>query len=130
MTRINCVPVEELHSKHLVAEYREVMRVRDLSKKWWDRTGGDDDEIPESYCMGKGHVKFFYNKMKYIYKRFASLVVEMHKRDFNPDPELITSFYESQVEVPDELWNDWEPNGADIIVNILRLKERIPDETK
>ena len=26
MTRINCVPVTELHDRHLVAEYRELPR--------------------------------------------------------------------------------------------------------
>ena len=32
MTRINCVPVEELHQKHLVAEYRELPRVFRLAE--------------------------------------------------------------------------------------------------
>lgn len=33
MTRINCVPVEELSGPHLVAEYRELPRVFALAEK-------------------------------------------------------------------------------------------------
>ncbi len=33
MTRINCVPVEELSGPHLVAEYRELPRVFALAQR-------------------------------------------------------------------------------------------------
>jgi len=33
MTRINLIPPEELHYKHLVAEYREITRVPTLARK-------------------------------------------------------------------------------------------------
>lgn len=37
MTRVNVIPVEELHDKHLIAEYREIPRIVNLVRKNWKR---------------------------------------------------------------------------------------------
>ena len=41
-------------------------------------------EIPARYCLGKGHIKFFKNKVKYLQKRFGMIQKEMKKRGFRP----------------------------------------------
>ena len=80
MTRINCIPVEELTDKHLIAEYRELPRVFKLAR---DPKPGE--HIPTYYSLGRGHVKFFYNKLFYLEKRFLALVLEMRARGFKPN---------------------------------------------
>ena len=62
MTRINCgIPPCELTDKHLMAEHREIKRIPNCIKKGrYSMTGQ-----PEVFTLGKGHVKFFYNKLKY-----------------------------------------------------------------
>jgi deoxyribonuclease (pyrimidine dimer) len=61
MTRVNVIPVQELTKQHLVAEYREIMRVPGALKKSLQRKKPFcNSEIPENYVLGKGHVKFFY----------------------------------------------------------------------
>ena len=72
MTRINLVPPSELHDKHLLAEYRELPRVFKLARPC--------DDIPEKYCLGTGHVKFFYNKLEFLYKRQCQLCEEMKRQ--------------------------------------------------
>lgn len=54
MTRINLVEPRYLTDEHLLAEYRELPRVF----TYVDRHGIAEDR-PESYKLGKGHVKFF-----------------------------------------------------------------------
>jgi len=61
MTRINCIPVEELHNKHLLVEYRELPRVFTLAHNAIEKGRW---ESPAAYVLGAGHVKFFYNKLK------------------------------------------------------------------
>ena len=123
MTRINLVDPSELSDQHLVAEYREIFMVgsslqRSLKSKNWGKTLAN---IPEKYTLNKGHVTFFYNKGKYLYKRYDSLVEEMKKRGMNPDPER--RFKTEQW--PDELFNDWEPEPDDYKVIRTRIKEKI-----
>ena len=123
MTRINLVMPAELSDQHLVAEYREIFMVgsslqRSLKSKNWEKTLAN---IPKKYTLNKGHVTFFYNKGKYLYKRYELLIKEMKNRRMNPDSER--KFKTEQW--PDELFNDWEPEPDDYKVIRARIKEKI-----
>ena len=123
MTRINLVVPAELSDQHLVAEYREIFMVgsslqRSLKSKNWEKTLAN---IPVKYTLNKGHVTFFYNKGKYLYKRYKLLIKEMKNRGMNPDPKR--KFKTEQW--PDELFNDWEPEPDDYKVIRARIKEKI-----
>ena len=123
MTRINLVDPSELSDQHLVAEYREIFMVgsslqRSLKSKNWEKTLAN---IPKKYTLNKGHVTFFYNKGKYLYKRYELLIEEMKNRGMNPDSER--KFKTEQW--PDELLNDWEPEPDDYNVIRARIKEKI-----
>ena len=92
MTRINIINVEDLTDQHLIAEYREIFMIgpalqRSLNSKNWD-----PESIPDEYCLGKGHVKFFYNKGQYLHKRYLLLINEMKKRGMNPDSNRVFKF--------------------------------------
>ena len=72
MTRINLVKVQELTDQHLVAEYREIFMVgsalqRSLKSPNWEKT---KKSLPVEFTLNGGHVKFFYNKGKYLHKRY------------------------------------------------------------
>jgi deoxyribonuclease (pyrimidine dimer) len=73
--------------------------------------------------MGAGHVKFFYDKLMFLYKRQVEIVHEMHRRGFKPkyDPETLKEF---QLLKP-ILWNDWEPTEDAIKINQQRIDERL-----
>ena len=123
MTRINLVDPSELSDQHLVAEYREIFMVgsslqRSLKSKNWEKTLAN---IPKKYTLNKGHVTFFYNKGKYLYKRYELLIEEMKNRGMNPDSER--KFKTEQW--PDELFNGWEPEPDDYKVIRARIKEKI-----
>ena len=122
MTRINVVPVKELTNKHLVAEYREIMRLPNNLKKSLNRKSKSFNisEIPQEYVLGTGHVKFFYNKMKFLKERFEQLVVEMQVRGYKPQ------YIESNIFNADPLYfNDYIPTEDAIKINRQRIKDRL-----
>lgn len=122
MTRINVIPPCELVDKHLLAEYRELPRVFGLIEKWQDR--GCPDTGVTSYTMGKGHVKFFYNKAVWLAVRFDQLVSEMRRRGFRPQ-------YTSQWDRVKAIgWTGqqthiWAPSYRDRATNLARINERL-----
>jgi deoxyribonuclease (pyrimidine dimer) len=119
MTRINVVDPRTLHSKHLLAEYRELPRVFKLVEAAERR--GSPVRVPQEYLLGAGHVTFFYNKLKYLSRRFESIVDECHRRGFN-----ITHHQVPAVDVKQCWWNDYEPTPQAVAINAARIKERAP----
>ena len=122
MTRINIVPVTELSRQHLVAEYREIARLpKDLNTSL-NRINKPFDlkEIPPRYTLGTGHVKYFYDKMLFLQKRFEQLVEEMLKRGYNP------TFRDSSIFKPNDtrFYNDYIPTEEALEINRQRIKER------
>ena len=122
MTRINVIQPCKLVDKHLLAEYRELPRVFGLIEKWQDR--GCPDTGVTSYTMGKGHVKFFYNKAVWLAMRFDQLVAEMQRRDFKPQ-------YTSQwhrvkaIGWTGQQTDIWAPTHKDRATNLARINERL-----
>jgi len=119
MTRINCVPVEELSGPHLVAEYRELPRVFALARKAAMRGGGSQ---PQAYILGKGHLLFFYTRLGYLARRHRELVEEMKRRGYRPAFTGVRR--EDFPDVPDACWNDWEPTAEALHLNRERIKAR------
>ena len=119
MTRINCVPVEELSGPHLVAEYRELPRVFALAQRAASRGGTAQ---PSSYTLGKGHLLFFYTRLGYLMRRHAALIQEMKRRGYKPSFAGIRR--EDFPAIPDIYWNDWTPTGEAIEINRARIQER------
>jgi len=124
MTRINVVPVEELTTKHLVAEYRENPRVFALAHKAYINRTKWYNKQPQNYTLGTGHVLFFYNRLKYISTRQKQLVDEMIKRGYNPQ---FTECLEQQWKdkFPQNYWNDYVPTEQALEINRQRIKERL-----
>lgn len=122
MTRINVVDPSELSTKHLVAEYREIMRLPGNLSLSLNRKGKKFDlkEIPETYTLGTGHVKFFYNKMAFLEKRFKSLVQEMLRRGYNPTFRELEAFSVCDG----QFYNDYVPTEEAVNLNKQRIQER------
>lgn len=119
MTRINVIPPEKLSDRHLVAEYRELPRIFNLVRKAVCRGENPEDmKNPAVYTLGKGHVRFFYNKCEFLRKRQEKLIQEMLDRGFNPQ------YREVNVDLPDEWCQDYEPTKESIKLNVNRINER------
>lgn len=121
MTRINCVPVEELSGPHLVAEYRELPRVFALAEKAAARGALSQ---PSNYTLGKGHLLFFYTRLGFLAERHAALVEEMKRRGYKPSFGGIRR--KDFPSIPDSFWGSWEPTEEALRINRQRIKERSP----
>tara|TARA_R110002050_G_C8609028_1_gene486315 strand:+ start:79 stop:495 length:417 start_codon:yes stop_codon:yes gene_type:complete len=100
MTRISAsVKPQELCDQMLIAEHREIIRIPNTIKSGKAIV----KNIPESFRLGTGHVKFFYNKLDYLRCRYFELHKECLERGFN-----VADFSESFNGLPKHLDNYWE----------------------
>lgn len=118
MTRINCVPVEELSGKHLVAEYREIARVYKLAVNSHAR-GECRASHGETYTLGKGHVRFFYSRLGYVTKRHRQLIAEMKRRGYSPTYHTVII-----PPVPPGWARNWKPDETALSISRARIAER------
>lgn len=128
MTRINCIPVEELTDKHLGAEYRELPRLFGQIQKAIERGEmPDDPRNPTEYKLGRGHTRFFYNKLVWLYGRYTQLVVECEKRgrkvNFPDVPEFVWEI--PNTENGQGWWRGWTPTPEAMELNRQRIQERL-----
>ena len=117
MTRINVgIPPAELTDKHLLAEHREIKRIPNCVNKGKYNMDG----IPDRFKLGKGHVKFFYNKLFYLFKRYIELYTECKNRGFN-----VQNYAKAWDHTPEELLNDYKPTERDRLIIQQRINEKL-----
>jgi|TARA_R110000850_G_scaffold219442_1_gene344955 deoxyribonuclease (pyrimidine dimer) len=126
MTRINIVPVHELCNQHLFAEWREMPRlVGNLEKSLSRKLPFKDTEISPEYVLGKGHVKFFYDKFEFLYKRHKKLTEVLIDKgyDIRGDSDIFKT-------VNKKWFNDWNPSVEEMDLNRKRIMDRMPKNAK
>ena len=125
MTRINLVHVEDLADQHLFAEWREIKMIPAKLKKLEQTKLGYQimKDVPKVYTLSTGHVRFFYDKMRFLYDRYNELTDELHKRYFNiAEHNADEIFFRVVPEMQDPFW---KPTKAEIAINIGRITERL-----
>jgi deoxyribonuclease (pyrimidine dimer) len=123
MTRINCVPVEELTDKHLGAEYRELPRLFGQIQKAIERGElPNDPRNPTEYKLGKGHTRFFYDKVYWLSRRYAQLVDECKRRGRVVNHPRIPMI---AYQFTNDWWKDWIPTPEAMELNRQRIQERL-----
>ena len=124
MTRINsAIPVQHLTDEHLIAEHREIKRLpycleRSLKSRSKRR-------MTSEFCLGTGHVLFFLDKMKFVYRRYKELYAECCKRGFTG-----TDYSSNFENVALEHFNDYVPTSNEREVLIKRITERLKNSPK
>ena len=116
MTRINVgIPPTELINQHLIAEHREIKRIPNcIAKGKYNMEG-----IPNKFKLGTGHVKFFYDKLLYLKKRYISLYNECLRRGFN-----VQNYISAWDNVPQKLMNDYKVKANDCRIIRQRINDR------
>lgn len=120
MTRINLVPVQELCNQHLLAEHREIKRIPNaiLSGK-----AVLDGNYGYNYKLGKGHVKFFYNKLTWLYARYCEIYDECIKRGLNVH-QYHYSFTRATLHTM-YIQDMWHPTPDEIAISRERINARL-----
>lgn len=120
MTRINAniLPID-LIDQHLLAEYREIIRIPNVVNK----NGYDyNKKYPKVFTLGTGHVLYFYDKHKFLHKRFLLLKTELTRRNIqnNINDDMF-------LNISQNLYNDIDSSylyNANILI-VDRIIERI-----
>lgn len=118
MTRINLVDPSTLTPLHLLAEYRELPRTFGLIKKWQL----NPTPLPPKFTMGKGHVRFFYNKAHWLVIRQKLLIEELQYRGYQPKH---TRPYQLLEGIDQDLQVMWIPSEEDIAVSRQRIEAKL-----
>lgn len=123
MTRINShINPKYLTDEHLLAEHREIKRVPAcLSKTVQSKHSLN---IPGNFCLGAGHVKFFYNKFTYLKNRYCDIHNECLLRGFSVDD------YSNNFDVDNQYCHDYPDNQHDNDLVKNRIIDRIQSSTK
>lgn len=116
MTRINVVHPTELCDQHLLAEHRELTRIPNTVVRGKFSLEGQ----PEDYKLGEGHVRFFFNRLGFLYDRYQLLHKECLRRGFNVTYRWPTD------PLPEELCKGYEPTVFALVANRERIAERMP----
>lgn len=117
MTRINvAILPQELTSKHLLAEHREIKRIPNCVSKGKYNMKGQ----PKEFTLGEGHVKFFYDKLLYLKNRYELIYKECIDRGFN-----VEYYGGAWNDIPPNLMNDYFPTDRDRQILLKRIDERL-----
>lgn len=117
MTRINVgVGAWELTDKHLLAEHREIKRIPNHVRKHLP----DIRNLPDTFRLGTGHVKFFYDKMEYLFDRYLEIYAECLKRGFK-----VSCYASAWNDIPDEYWGDYMHTNQDRQIILARINQRL-----
>lgn len=128
MTRINAfIPPAELSDKHLLAEHREIKRIPNVVYKHLvNRKNHLLEDLPKEFTLGKGHVKFFYDKIFFLYKRYYEIHELCIKKEFDVQ-RYHDAFLQLRKRFNGTQWNDWNPGPEEILRVQNLIRERIND---
>lgn len=116
MTRINAgIDPARLKDRQLLAEHREIKRIPNNIKNG----KAIIKDIPPTFRLGTGHVKFFYDKLSFLRKRYVDLYIECIHRGFK-----VTNYMQAFLDLPLELMNDYNPTDECIEIITQRLTEK------
>lgn len=123
MTRINLIDPSELADQHLMAEYRELLMVpAALRRSLRTKTVKDIlSSVPKDFTLNTGHVRFFYDKLKYLDSRYEQLREELKGRGFNIDDSRVYDV----SDLPTVFYNDYVPTKEALEIIRERIKQKI-----
>lgn len=125
MTRINLVPPSELCDQHLLAEHRELTRIPNAVARGKFHLQSQ----PADYKLGEGHVRFFFDKLFFLQKRYDALHAECLARGFNVQYIWPANFHAASCPQR-ELWKDYVPTQAALALNRERIALRMPAKAR
>lgn len=126
MTRVNLVDVTLLADQHLMAEWREITRVPAVLRKSIEARSvkGAFGVIPSEFCLNRGHVTFFYDKMQFLCERYRLITSELVNRGFNLSHT--SDYADLLVDIPPVFCKrKWSPGNVDVAVSAERIIEKL-----
>lgn len=105
-----------------MAEYREMNMVPAALQRTIFSLRPNFNGSPE-YTLNRGHVKFFYNKGRFLQRRYCDLVYELQQRGYDLDASRL--FEVSPWALIPPLWGEYVPTASELLINAKRIHERV-----
>lgn len=127
MARINSgISPQYLSDQHLIAESVEITMITGALRKDGYKIKG---QVPDKYCLGKGHINFFKPRLIYLRNRLEEVNLEMKLRGFNPGTNIdLTEF--SYLCRHNFSIKNWTPSFQDTCIVRQRIIERLKSPMK
>lgn len=133
MTRINVEHPQLLCNQHLHAEWYEQPRVVTAVIKLQGKV--DIRKIPSQYTVrtaanpsgGKGHMYFFYNKLRWLRRRYLALMQEMRRRGLNTSDNWNPEIFEDKYL---HLFGEYSITEQSRHLNRTRIMEKMPPKPR
>jgi deoxyribonuclease (pyrimidine dimer) len=117
MTRVNVgVSPRKLTDRHLLAEHREIKRIPNVVASGKAVVS----DLPSEFTLGAGHVRFFYDKLGYLLRRYRLIYKECKRRGFK-----VEDYSDAWCGVPSSLMGEYKPTDRDRKLIINRINERL-----
>ena len=117
MTRINLVDPSELCDQHLLAEHRELTRIPNAVARGRFSLVGQ----PADYKLGEGHVRFFFDKLAFLQRRYVALHEECLARGFR-----VQNIWPQEQPDDPALGGDSPPTELALALTRERITARMP----
>lgn len=109
-----------------MAEYRELIRIPNGVIS--GRLKSSYPDAPKEYTLGAGHIKFFVDKLPWLFQRHITLHDELFDvRGFNIE------WMCWQTIIKDDKYHynsSWKPTPAEISLNLSRIIDHMPANPK
>ena len=76
---------------------------------------------PADYKLGEGHVRFFFDKLAFLQRRYAALHQECLARGFR-----VQNIWPQDLPDTPSLWRDYQPTEQALALNRERITARMP----
>lgn len=120
MTRINLIPPKDLYYKFLLSELRELPRVFKHVEKY-----NISKDINCTYTLNKGHIKFFTNKLNYLFLRYCILHKEAIKRGYRINYTIEDLYFKYKNLLSDRRQIKYNPTITEIKTSQERLNQKM-----
>lgn len=125
MTRINLIPAKLLLDQHLLAEKKEINQLAGQMQRSLRSPNFDYYLLPDTYTLGKGHVKFWYRYGAYIRYRYREIYKECLRRNF----DVQDNFNDEWSKHGDHEYNlDFEPSEGHVLISKDRILRRFDEK--
>lgn len=114
------VDPKELTNKHLIAEHREIKRIPNCVRRGRYNLSNQ----PTQFCLGQGHVKFFYDKLGYLLDRYNKLYRECIARGFQ-----VQNYRGAWNGIDISLMGFYKETENDRKIVLERIQQKLDDKT-
>lgn len=118
---ISLINPEDLSDKRLKTEFKYILPLIKKAKAEFRCRGYhsfvNSDNFPLGYVTGMGSDNFFFNKIKYLYRRYNDILLELGERELLSDDKLkrkVINLSKKRKLVPEHMWGSYTPTNLDI----------------